>query len=101
MQFSSVADFLNMGGYAFYVWLSYGASTALIIYLLFASVNRHKSVLQQIAQRQKREQKLRQAAEKNMNDQQMSQSEVNDDIIEKAVAQATSEATSNLKSVEN
>jgi len=95
MQFSSFADFLNMGGYAFYVWLSYGVSTALIIYLLFASVNRHKSLLQQIALRQKREQKLRQAAEKNMNDIQMSQSEVNDDIVEKAVAQATSKVVNN------
>jgi len=90
MQFSSFTDFLNMGGYAFYVWLSYGVSAALIIYLLFSSINRHKSVLQQIVLRQKREQKLRQAAEKNMNDQQLSQSEVNNDMIENAVDKATS-----------
>jgi heme exporter protein D len=66
MQFTSFADFLNMGGYGFYVWLSYGVSTLLIVYLLFASVSRHKALLQQIAQRQKREQKLRQAAEQQM-----------------------------------
>lgn len=91
MQFSSFADFINMGGYAFYVWLSYGVSTTLIIYLLFASAHRHKLVLQQIALRQKREQKLRQAAEKNMSDKQLSQLEVNDNIIEEAVVKANSE----------
>ena len=26
MQFDSFADFLNMGGYAFYVWLSFGVT---------------------------------------------------------------------------
>jgi len=66
MQFNSFAEFINMGGYAFYVWLSYGVSAALIIYLLFTSFSRHKSLLKQIALRQKRELKLREAAKLHM-----------------------------------
>jgi len=61
MQFSSFADFINMGGYGFYVWLSYGVATLLLIALIVASLNGHKRVIQDVAQRQKREEKLRQA----------------------------------------
>lgn len=31
MQWLSVADFLNMGGYAFYVWGSFGISALVVI----------------------------------------------------------------------
>ena len=89
MQFNSFAEFLNMGGYAFYVWLSYGVSAALIVYLLFASVRRNKTVLEQIAIRQKREQKLRQAAELNMQEQGINEPQINDEMIEAAVKQST------------
>ncbi len=99
MQFNSFAEFLNMGGYAFYVWLSYGISTALIIYLIWASVNRHKAVLQQIAQRQKREQRLRQAAAINMEKQGLTQSELNEKIIADAVAKTTSGSVNENKEV--
>ncbi len=61
MQFSSFADFINMGGYGFYVWLSYGVATFLLVALIFASINGHKRVIQDVAQRQKREEKLRKA----------------------------------------
>ena len=64
MQFNSFADFINMGGYGFYVWLSYGVTSALLITLIFSSLSNHKKVLQNIATRQKREQKLRHAREK-------------------------------------
>ena len=89
MQFNSFAEFINMGGYAFYVWLSYGVSAALIIYLLFASIRRNKTVLEQIAMRQKREQRLRQAAEKNMKKQGLSEPQINDEMIEAAVQHST------------
>ncbi|MBL4911407.1 MAG: heme exporter protein CcmD [Alteromonadaceae bacterium] len=89
MQFNSFAEFLNMGGYAFYVWLSYGVSAALIVYLLFASVRRNKTVLEQIAIRQKREQRLRQAAELNMQEQGINEPQINDEMIEAAVKQST------------
>jgi heme exporter protein D len=89
MQFNSFAEFINMGGYAFYVWLSYGVSVALIIYLIFASIRRNKTVLEQIAMRQKREQRLRQTAEENMKKQGLSEPKIDDEMIESAVKQST------------
>ena len=41
MQWGSVDNFLNMGGYAFYVWGSYGVC-ALAIAVEFASVRARK-----------------------------------------------------------
>lgn len=72
MQFESIDAFLNMGGYAFYVWLSYGVSAILLILLFLSSKANHQKTIKQIAMRQKRENKLRQAAK-----QQQEQSTVN------------------------
>lgn len=63
MQFDSISAFLDMGGYGFYVWLSYGVSFIALALLIFASLNGHKKIKKQIIQRIKRETKLRQAAE--------------------------------------
>ena len=60
MQFDSFSAFLDMGGYGFYVWLSFGVSTALILALIFSSIMGHKQVIKNIATRQQREDKLRQ-----------------------------------------
>ncbi len=60
MQFESFSAFINMGGYGFYVWLSFGVSAALIIALIFNSIMGHKQVIKDIAMRQQREEKLRQ-----------------------------------------
>ncbi len=76
MQFDSFADFINMGGYGFYVWLSFGVSAILLVYLGWSSARQHKVTLTQIAQRQKREQKLRQAAAKQMQEQGLKMPEV-------------------------
>jgi len=62
MQFDSFSAFIDMGGYGFYVWLSYGVSVAALALLIFTSISSHKKIKQQILQRQKREEKLRQAA---------------------------------------
>jgi len=64
MQFDSISAFFDMGGYAFFVWLSYGVSSLLLAALVFASHSNHKKVKQKIAQRLQREKKLRKAAEK-------------------------------------
>lgn len=63
MQFDSISEFLAMGGYAFYVWLSYGSSALFLGVLLFNSYAGHTRIKKQISQRLKREQRLRQAAE--------------------------------------
>ncbi|NQY35676.1 MAG: heme exporter protein CcmD [Alteromonadaceae bacterium] len=63
MQFDSISDFFNMGGYAFFVWLAYGATAVMLALLVISSNSSFKKMKQQIAQRQKRETKLRQAAQ--------------------------------------
>jgi heme exporter protein D len=68
MQFESISAFLDMGGYAFFVWLSYGVSTFLLATLVYSSHSNHKKVKIKIAQRLQREIKLRKAAEKNSAD---------------------------------
>jgi len=60
MQFDSFSAFLNMGGYGFYVWLSFGVSTVLLAGLIFSSITNHSKVIKDIATRQQREEKLRQ-----------------------------------------
>ena len=62
MQFDSFADFINMGGYAFYVWLSFGVSFGLLAILTISSKLSHTKMKQDIAKQIKREQKLKQAA---------------------------------------
>lgn len=62
MQFDSISAFFDMGGYAFYVWLSYGISLGVLLVLFLSSKGDHNKIKQQIAQRQKRENKLREAA---------------------------------------
>lgn len=63
MQFSSFAEFIAMGGHGFYVWLSYGVSIALLVLLVFFSITKNKSIINQIQKRQQREEKLKQAAQ--------------------------------------
>lgn len=63
MQFESLSEFLNMGGYGFYVWLSYGSGLLLLLALGFNSTLGNKKVRKQIQQRIKREEKLKQAAQ--------------------------------------
>ncbi len=63
MQFDSFSAFLDMGGYAFFVWLSFGVSAFLLAALIFSSHSNHKKVKLKIAQRLQREKKLRKAAE--------------------------------------
>jgi len=66
MQFESISAFLDMGGYAFFVWLSYGVSAFLLVALVYSSQSNHKKVKNKIAQRLQREIKLRKAAEKSL-----------------------------------
>ena len=62
MQFDSFSAFIDMGGYAFYVWLSYGTAALMLALLIVLSLKRDKSVRAHIKQKQKREDKLKQAA---------------------------------------
>jgi heme exporter protein D len=59
MQFDSVSDFLNMGGYAFYVWLSYGITFGSLVILVLLSARRKQTVLKEIAKQASREKRLK------------------------------------------
>jgi len=60
MHFSSLSDFINMGGHGFYVWTSYGITLLLLVTLTVFSVTKRKSLLKHIAKRHLHEQKLKQ-----------------------------------------
>lgn len=64
MQFSSFSEFVNMGGYGFYVWLSFGAATLILGLLLISSKSGHLKIMRQIAKRKKREDALKAARNK-------------------------------------
>ena len=61
MFFQSWSDFINMGGYGFYVWLSYGISLVAMIILAIQSVKWRKTVLKEVLREQQREARLNQA----------------------------------------
>ncbi|MBB1268715.1 heme exporter protein CcmD [Shewanella sp. SR44-3] len=59
MQFDSISAFFNMGGYAFYVWLSYGVSVFSLASLIILSLGKKRKVLAEIAKQANREQRLK------------------------------------------
>lgn len=61
MFFQSWSDFINMGGYGFYVWLSYGISLVAMIIFAIQSVKGRKTVLKEVLREQQREARLNQA----------------------------------------
>jgi len=63
MAFSSLSDFIAMGGYSFYVWLAYGVSLLSLAVLIFSTVSKRKKIFYQVEQRLLREQRIK-AAEK-------------------------------------
>jgi len=53
----SLTEFLHMGGYAFYVWTSYGLTTVVLLWNVLAPVLQRKQILRQLALKQKRAQR--------------------------------------------
>ena len=64
MFFQSWSDFINMGGYGFYVWLSYGLSLLAIVVLIVQSLAGKSAVLKSIKREQQREARLQQIKQK-------------------------------------
>ena len=58
MFFESWQDFLQMGGYGFYVWLSYGISFAAIVILAIQSYRDKNAVLREVRREQAHEQRV-------------------------------------------
>lgn len=61
MQFDSLSDFFNMGGYAFFVWLAYGVSFSSLAVLIIMSARRKRKVLTEIAGKMAREARLKES----------------------------------------
>ena len=59
MQFDSISEFINMGGYAFYVWLAYGVTFFSLGTLVVLSVRQKRKVLVEIAKKIQREERLK------------------------------------------
>lgn len=55
MSFSSFGEFLGMGGHALYVWLSYGAAMAVLLYNVLAARSQQRRALQDVRDRMRRE----------------------------------------------
>ena len=53
----TLSEFLHMGGYAFYVWTSYGLTTVVLLWNVLAPVVQRKQILRQLALKQKRAQR--------------------------------------------
>lgn len=60
-QFESISDFFAMGGYGFYVWLSYAVTFIAVGGLIWLSRREHKAILAQAKKELAREEKLKQS----------------------------------------
>lgn len=64
MFFQSWSDLIHMGGYGFYVWLSYGLSFIAIVALIIQSLVGKSAVLKSVKREQQRESRLQQVQQK-------------------------------------
>ena len=59
MQFDSFSDFIAMGGYGFYVWLSFGTCALMLLGILFSSLRDKKQILASVEQQSARETRIK------------------------------------------
>lgn len=57
---NELTEFFHMGGYAFYVWLSYGTAAVVLIANALWPSRQRKRILQQLKYAQRRQDKLAQ-----------------------------------------
>jgi heme exporter protein D len=61
MQFESFSDFIAMGGYGFFVWLSFGSCAAILAGILISSLNDSKKLKKEISAQMAREARIKKA----------------------------------------
>lgn len=61
MQFDSFSAFLAMGGYGFYVWLSFGVTVLAMGVIAVHSHAQHRSLLKQVLKERARRDRIRRA----------------------------------------
>ena len=59
MQFDSFSDFIAMGGYGFYVWLSFGTCALILLGILISSLRDKKQILASVEQQIARETRIK------------------------------------------
>lgn len=55
MHFASFSDFMAMGGYAFYVWLSFGLTLVCLVGIIISTSMKTRSLLGELRSKQARE----------------------------------------------
>ncbi|MBL0585173.1 MULTISPECIES: heme exporter protein CcmD [Aeromonas] len=55
MHFASFSDFMAMGGYAFYVWLSFGLTGLCLVGIVISTRLKTRSLLGELRNKQARE----------------------------------------------
>ncbi|MGY4106879.1 heme exporter protein CcmD [Aeromonas encheleia] len=55
MHFASFSDFMAMGGYAFYVWLSFGMTWLCLVGIVISTRLKTRSLLDEMRSKQVRE----------------------------------------------
>ena len=55
MHFASFSDFMAMGGYAFYVWLSFGLTLVCLVGIIISTRMKTRSLLGELRNKQARE----------------------------------------------
>ena len=61
MQFDSFSDFIAMGCYGFYVWLSFGTCALILLGILFSSLRDTKRIMASVEQQVAREARIKKA----------------------------------------
>ena len=61
MAFDSISDFFAMGGYGFYVWLSYGITFLSLTALIINSIAKKNKILKTVSLRLSREARIKKA----------------------------------------
>ncbi len=51
-------EFFNMGGYAFYVWNSYGVSLFILLIIFLWPIKQRKALIHQLMRNKQRQEKL-------------------------------------------
>lgn len=61
MEFTSLSDFLAMGGYGFYVWLAFGVSLTSLVWIIVDTRLTRRRILQQVRSNIERNKRIRAA----------------------------------------
>lgn len=61
MQFDSFSDFIAMGGYGFYIWLSFGTCALILLGILLNSLRDTKRIMASVEQQIIREERIKKA----------------------------------------